>query len=87
MQILTAATEDVIQKATEKFKIPEIRVWCHPHRIGKEGDDHYMVFKSFKDAFRMIELNPDLTEDIPLVAIGGYELNLFELKELPPEGS
>ena len=56
--------------------MPEIRVWVHPL---KGGDCYYYVFASFRSAYRFIISHPLEAEDIPLVAIAGYELNLFDI--------
>lgn len=73
------ATTDMIQEVEGKLDAPEIRVWCHPHRIREEGEDHYSVFESFKEALAFIEDHPD-AEDSPLVAFRGYELNLWDME-------
>lgn len=75
------ATRDLIQETEGNLKVPEIRVWCHPHKIGKRGDDYYEVFGSFEKALKFIEENKDEAEEQPLVALRGWELNLFEIKE------
>ncbi len=72
------ATEDILQ-SKKKLDIPEIRVWCHPERINKKGEDYYYVFDSFKDAIKFISKSRE-AEDVPLIAFRGLELNIFELK-------
>ena len=73
------ATTDVLQEVHGDLEIPEIRVWCHPHKIGKTGDDYYQVFATFKEALGFISSHPE-AEDIPLVAFKGYELNLWDME-------
>lgn len=70
-----------IKQEKKKLDIPEIRVWCHPHRVGKKGSDYYYVFDSFKEAIQFILGNKEMAEDVPLIAFRGYELNLFEIKK------
>jgi len=76
---------DVIQKYGTLCKIPEIRVWCHPHHLKKQGDDYYYVFESFKDAFEFIKDNKPLADAIPMIAYNGYEINIFDIKEIKQE--
>jgi len=72
------ATKDLIQECEGNLEIPEIRVWCHPHVIGEEGDDYFYKFDSFDDAMKYIKEHPE-AERIPLIAFRGYELNLFDM--------
>lgn len=72
---------DLIQEYGEILAEPEIRVWCHPHYIKKSGDDHYMVFDTFKDALEFIREHKE-AEDVPLIAFQGYEINIFAIDEL-----
>jgi len=74
-----AVTKDVLQEETGLGR-PEIRVWCHPHKIGENGSDTYEVFDSFKDAEYFIKSHKD-AEETPLVAFGGYEIDLWSLLE------
>ena len=74
------ATNDIIQECEGNLQRPEIRVWCHPHKIGKSGDDYYDTFESFEDAINFIEDHEE-AEDAPLIAIKGYELNVFAIEE------
>lgn len=67
---------DVIQECEGNLEIPEIRVWCHPHRAGKSGDDNYEVFDSFKEAHEFIANNPEAEEN-PLIAFLGHEINIY----------
>lgn len=60
--------------------IPEIRVWCHPYRIGKSGDDYYETFNSFLEAMKFISEHKE-AENVPLIAFRGYELNFWKMKE------
>jgi hypothetical protein len=61
-----------------KLQTPEIRVWCHPHRIDKEGDDYFKVFPNFEMAEKFIKAHEE-AEEVPLVAFRGYEINLYEI--------
>lgn len=63
---------------------PEIRVWCHPHYVKKKGDDWYETFDSFKEAFEFIKTHKE-AEGQPLIAYGGYEINIFDIEKLEPE--
>lgn len=74
------STTDTIQKYRGNFQIPEIRVWCHPHKVGEDGDDYYYTFGSFEEALHFIETHKE-AEDVPLIAFRGYELNIFAIKE------
>ena len=78
------STRDLIQEVGEKLEVPEIRVWCHPHVIGKSGDDYCHTFDSFKEALDFIKEHKE-AESMPLVAFRGYELNLFALEPIPPK--
>jgi len=73
------ATTDMIQEVEGKLDVPEIRVWYHPHKIGKDGPDGYEVFPTFKEALAFIENRPD-AEESPLIAFRGYELNLWDME-------
>lgn len=79
--IKVPATEDIIQSTDGNLAVPEIRVWCHLHKVGKSGDDYYQVFDSFTEALDFIAKHKE-AEDAPLVAFRGYELNLFAMAEL-----
>lgn len=68
-----------LTQSGDELKVPEIRVWCHPHYVKKSGDDYYRVFESFMDAFKFIKTHKE-AEDVPLVAISGIEINLFDIK-------
>jgi hypothetical protein len=76
---------DVMQSKKPIEDIPEIRVWCCPHRqIGgikpeQKGDDYYEVFGSFKEALAFIDKHPE-AENEPLIAFKGFELNIFDMK-------
>ena len=72
------STIDMTQNS-EKLTTPEIRVWCHPHFIGKEGEDYYKVFFSFARAENFIKKHKE-AERIPLVAFRGYEVNLYQIE-------
>lgn len=71
-----AQTIDVIQECEGNLAMPEIRVWSHPHKIGKSGDDYYDVFDSFKQAHKFIESHPEAEEN-PLIAFRGHEINIY----------
>lgn len=62
------------------LEVPEIRVWCCPHRIGKKGDDWFETFDSFKEAIEFIETHKE-AERQPQIAFRGYEFNLYEGRE------
>ena len=62
------------------IEIPEIRVWCHPERIGEPGTKYFETFKGFKRALEFINAHKKLTDIHPLVAFKGYEINLFKIK-------
>lgn len=81
MMVKVPATQDIIQETKGNLTVPQIRVWCHPHKVGKSGDDYYQVFDSFAEALNFIAKHKE-AEDAPLVAFRGYELNLFEIDEL-----
>lgn len=76
-----AATKDIIQEVEGNLEKPEIRVWCHPHRIGKSGSDGYKVFPSFQEALVFIKCTKE-AERRPLVAFRGYEINLWSIEAL-----
>jgi len=75
-----ATTIDLTQK--KKFKIPEIRVWCHPKN---GGDDYYHIFVSFDAAIKFIMENKTSkkfhVEEIPLIAFDGREINLWSMSK------
>ena len=48
------ACKDMTQGTKQIRDVPEIRVWCHPHKIGMKGEDYFQVFTTFKEAFRYI---------------------------------
>jgi hypothetical protein len=77
--ITVPATKDLIQKSRGNLEVPEIRVWCHPHLIGKGGDDFYEVFEGFDEAVEFIKIDKQ-AEKSPVIAFRGYELNIFEMK-------
>jgi hypothetical protein len=77
--MIVPAAKDLIQESRGNLEVPEIRVWCHPHRVGKNGDDYYEVFESFKKALEFIKFSKE-AEGVPLIAFRGYELNIFEMK-------
>ena len=69
-------SKDVIQKAIGNLATPEIRVWCHPHKIGEVGSDYYETFKTFNEAEEFISDHKE-AEEKPLIAFGGYEIDLY----------
>lgn len=73
------ACVDAIQRERGNLEVPEIRVWCHPHRVGKNGDDYYEVFESFEKALEFMKSHGE-AEKVALVAFRGYELNIFGMK-------
>lgn len=79
MEIKIPALIDIMQNK-KKLEVPEIRVWCHPHKVGLPGDDYYIPFQSFEGAMKFIKTYKG-AERVPLLAFRGYEINLFELKE------
>lgn len=72
------STNDMMQYE-DTLKIPEIRVWCHPHFVGKNGEDYFRVFKTFGTALRFAKSHKE-AENFPLIAFMGKELNIFEAK-------
>lgn len=78
------AMKDVLQEGEGKLEVPEIRVWCHPAKIGQSGDDYYYDFDTFPEALRFIETHQE-SEDAPLIAFRGYELNLWEMEPVLTE--
>jgi len=78
-KIAVPATKDIIQEVNGKPFEPEIRVWFHPDRVGQEGGAYYMVFPSFVEAMRCIMTHKE-TEKHPLIAYGGYEINIFGIE-------
>jgi hypothetical protein len=72
------STHDLTQHK-KKLQTPEIRVWCHPHFIGKTGDDYFKIFPSFEMAEKFIAKH-DEAEDVPLIAFRGYEINIYEIE-------
>ena len=76
-----AGLHDIIQQCRGNLEIPEIRVWCHPHKINKSGDDYWEVFPSFDEAMKFIGKHPE-AEDQPLIAFRGWEINLWTIDEV-----
>lgn len=72
-------TKDLIQETEGNLEVPEIRVWCHPPKIGKSGDDYYQIFETFELALAFIKSHKE-AEEVPLIAFRGYEINLWEIK-------
>lgn len=79
MNVPVPATIDLIQEVEGNLEVPEIRVWCHPHKINKSGDDFYQKFYSFKEAIHFVEIRPEAERSI-LIAFRGYEFDLFQTK-------
>ena len=69
--------KDIIQQTNGNLLTPEIRVWNHP---AEGGDDYYYTFDTFQEALNYIKNHPE-AENTPLIAIHGYELNIFDLEE------
>lgn len=69
-----------MMQTKEKLQTPEIRVWCHPEKIDKIGDDYFKTFISFEEAIRFIKTH-DEAEKAPLIAFKGYEINIFDIDE------
>ena len=76
-------TRDLVQEVEGNLEAPEIRVWCHPHKIGQSGDDYWQVCESFQEAVRFIGAHPE-AEETPLIAFRGYEFNLFAVEPAKP---
>lgn len=76
-------TIDLLQ-SKKKLKHPEIRVWCHPHYIGKSGDDYCYVFKGLKLARQFIKKHKEAEKE-PLIAYKGEELSESEFRQLYPK--
>jgi len=72
--LFVPATIDWDQRK-KKFKQPEIRVWWR----GSEGAT-YKTFDSFDDANDFIKSHPG-AEKIPLIAMDGYEINIYDMKK------
>ena len=76
---------DLIQKYRKKLTKPEIRVWCHP----KSGaSDFYYTFVTLKDAECFIRTSKSKkfeTEEMPLIAYGGFEMMLEDFKQEYPK--
>jgi len=80
MRIPVPALLDGVQEADGNLlQLPEIRVWCHPHRVGRDGPHYFRRFHSFAGAVRECALNPS-AEETPLLAFRGFELNLFGIR-------
>jgi hypothetical protein len=69
-------TIDVIQKYGKVLKEPEIRVWCHPHYIGRRGSDYYRVFENITKAFNYARNTKSAEKNI-FLAVNGYEYSLI----------
>jgi len=72
--------KDLIQEVEGNLEIPEIRVWCHPPKIGKSGDDTYEVFDGFDIAIKFIKKHKE-AERFPCIAFNGFEISLRKLGE------
>lgn len=71
---------DMMQEFNGNSEVPEIRVWCHPK---KEGDDFYYIFDTFENALLFIKAKHKeyLTEEVPLLAFRGWEINIYAMKD------
>lgn len=76
-KIIVPATRDVLQHDKKILDKPEIRVWCHPHYINKEGCDYYKTFETVIEAKKFIKEHNE-SESIPLFAFNGFEFNLLK---------
>lgn len=77
---------DVLQEGEGKLTTPEIRVWCHPHYTGRDGDDYYETFPNIGIAEAFIPTHAE-AEESPLVAYDGYEFSPEEFRQAYPEQS
>lgn len=77
-------TRDLLQMCVDrKLEKPEIRVWCHPRKIGKRGDDYYQLFRCRSmspdsiarslAAAKTFIIRHEEAEGEPVVAYDGYE--------------
>lgn len=78
-KIIVPTARDITQHEKKILDKPEIRVWCHPERIGKSGSDYWMTFDNVQEAKKFIQ-NHKEAEDTPLFAFNGFEYNLLETK-------
>lgn len=69
---------DLLQECREYLRTPEIRVWCHPHKINQSGDDYCETFTTFEQAEDFIKKHPE-AESVPLIAFAGKEINLYAM--------
>jgi len=77
--------KDVIQEMEGKYRVPKIRVWCHPY---SGGSDYYYKFKTINLAYKFLKAGKSSkkhrVEDLILIAYNGYEYSLDDLaKECP----
>ena len=71
-----STVKDIIQEVEGTLEVPEIRVWCHPHYIGQEGDEYWEIFNTFKEALDFIKAHKE-AEVAPVIAFRGEEINIF----------
>jgi len=78
LKVEVSAMKDAIQESNGLKMIPEIRVWHHPLKAGRKGQDCYVVCESFKEAIKHIGSSDD-AEEHPLIAFKGWELDIFTI--------
>lgn len=67
-----------------KYKEPHIRVWCHPHYVGKNGDDYCQEFETLKEARKFVRKHKE-AERLVLIAYMGYETTVPHFRKLYPK--
>lgn len=78
-RIMVPTLKDLTQHDLKILDKPEIRVWCHPHYIKKEGSDYFYKFESVQEAEIFIKSHKEAENKI-LFAFNGYEYDLFATK-------
>ena len=78
-KIITPTTKDLTQLKKKILDKPEIRVWCHPPKIGESDSDYWITFNTVKEAMTYIKTHKE-AENIPLFAFNGFEYSLLETK-------
>lgn len=76
---------DLIQKYGKKLRKSQIRVWCHPHYIGENGDDYWYIFKTLRGARMFIKISQEAERE-PVIAVDGYEFTVREYREYKKKG-
>ncbi|KXB06813.1 hypothetical protein AKJ54_01065 [candidate division MSBL1 archaeon SCGC-AAA382K21] len=70
--------KDLFQSVGGNLKEPQVRVWIHPGREGKSGDDYFYVIEkgnlkeNIEEAKRFCNERKG-AEDEPLIAYQGFE--------------